>query len=81
VEGTAEELVYIGGVVAKEGKPQAGIEVAIKGTGLFSVTDARGRFTLGGFAPGDYTLVAWQAKGKPKEKKVSVPSGNCDIDL
>ncbi len=81
VEGTAEESIYIGGTVSKEGAPQAGVEVAIKGTGLFSVTDAKGRYTLGGFPPGEYTLVAWQAKGKPREKKVSVPSGNCDINL
>jgi hypothetical protein len=30
---------------------------------------------------GDYTLVVWPDKGKPKEKKISVPAKAGDYDL
>jgi hypothetical protein len=31
--------------------------------------------------PGDYTLVVWPEKGKPKEKKITVPASDGDYDL
>lgn len=76
IEETREELSFIGGTVrdtAQDGAPVAGIEVAIKGTGLFDTTDEQGRFTLGSLPRGQYTLVAWPPEGKPKEKKIAVP--------
>jgi hypothetical protein len=76
-EGTRDELSFIGGTVrdkAEESAPVAGIEVAIKGTGLFDKTDEQGRFTLGGLPRGEYTLVAWPPRGKPREKKIAVPA-------
>lgn len=75
------DMNFIGGTVAKGNEPQTGIEVAIKGTGFFSTTDAQGQFSLGSVPAGDYTLVAWPAKGKPVEKRVSVPAGDYDIEL
>jgi hypothetical protein len=78
------DLTLIGGVVSSSdgpNKPIAEIEVAIKGTGLFTKTDDHGRFTLGNLPPGDYTLVAWPAQGKPREKKISVPSPEGDYNL
>jgi protocatechuate 3,4-dioxygenase beta subunit len=60
-----------------------GIDVAIKGTGLFAKTDDEGRFTLGSIQPGEYTLVVWTPTGKPEEKAVTVPTvdGNYDLEI
>ena len=86
-QGKADfEFVYIGGTVrskAKDHQPISGLSVAIKGTGLFDTTDYLGRFTLGGLVAGDHTLVVWPPKGKPKEKKISIPAddGDYDVDL
>jgi hypothetical protein len=44
----------------------------------------KGNYTLGSLQPGEYTLVAWPAEGKPKEKKITVPAekdGNYDLEL
>lgn len=78
VENTESILVDFGGTVydaAQENEPISGIEVAVKGTGLFTTTDKQGRFILGSLPPGDYTLVAWPADGKPKEQKISLSIG------
>lgn len=85
-DGFSSELTYVGGTIrskAGDGQPLAGLEVAIKGRGWFDKTDEDGRFTLGGMPAGDYTLVVWPEKGKPKEKKISVPAkaGDYDLDL
>jgi hypothetical protein len=77
VEGTRGEVSHIGGTVRekeKGGAPVSGIDVAIKGTGLFATTDDSGHFTLGAMPGGEYTLVAWPAEGKPREKLIVVPS-------
>lgn len=82
--GTASELVAFSGTVWEKGKtgvPRAGIEVAVKGTGLFTRTDPDGRYELGSLPPGDYTLLAWPEKGKPMEKAISLPDGVDDYDL
>lgn len=86
VEETRAEMAFIGGTVrdrTQDGAPLAGIAVAIKGTGLFDTTDEQGRFTLGSMPPGEYTLVAWPPKGKPKEKKITitVPIEDSDYDI
>jgi hypothetical protein len=94
IEGTRGELSFIGGTVragTKDGAPRAGIEVAIKGTGLFDRTNEQGRYRLGGIPRGVYTLVAWPPKGKPREKTVTVPAvddagmpatdGNYDLEI
>ena len=78
---TASEMVYVGGVVAKGNTPQSGLQVAVKGTGWMDTTDEDGRFTLGSLPPGSYTLIAWPAKGKPKETKITIPADSYDIKL
>jgi hypothetical protein len=78
------EMAFIGGTVRTSGPdkpPIPGIEVAIKGTGLFDKTDELGRFILGSLPVGEYTLVAWPVEGKPKEKKITVPASDGDYDL
>jgi len=83
-DGFSTELTYIGGTVRSksgDGQPMSGLQVAIKGRGWFDQTDDDGRFTLGGMPAGDYTLVVWPEKGKPKEKKISVPAAAGDYDL
>ncbi|MFO7682496.1 MAG: Pvc16 family protein, partial [Chloroflexota bacterium] len=82
IPGTAViQSAYIGGYVTRKGEPQANISVALKGTGHFAATDENGRFSLGGLQHGDYTLVAWPEKGKPKESKITIPGKNYDIDM
>jgi len=94
IEETRGELTFIGGTVrdtAQDGAPITGIEVAIKGTGLFDTTDEQGRFTLGSLPRGQYTLVAWPPEGKPKEKRITAPvigedgkpvtDGNYDLEI
>ena len=79
-----DELIYIGGVIRSKstsGPTQSGLQVAIKGTGWMDTSDMEGRFKLGGLPPGDYTLIVWPPDGKPKEKKISVPSPDGDYDL
>ena len=83
-QGTASELVAFSGTVREKGKtgvPRPGVEVAVKGTGLFAKTDAEGRYELGSLPPGDYTLLAWPEKGKPLEKAISLPHSKGDYDF
>ncbi|RPI31618.1 MAG: DUF4255 domain-containing protein [Chloroflexota bacterium] len=80
------EMNFIGGTVrakSSDGPPMSGIEIAVKGTGLFGTTDEQGRYTLGSLPSGDYILVAWPPEGKPREKRVVVPArdGNYDLEL
>jgi hypothetical protein len=84
---TNDQMIFIGGTLrdkSKDAAPLSGVQVAIKGTGLITTTDAEGNYTLGSLQPGEYTLVAWPAEGKPKEKKITVPAekdGNYDLEL
>lgn len=81
-DGLMPEMIYIGGTVKARGEQStAGIQVAVKGTGIFSTTDEQGRFRLGTLPPGEYTLVVWPAEGKPRERKVTVPAPDGDYDL
>lgn len=77
------EMESIGGKVTEGDAPIPGVDVAIKGTGLFTKTDLEGRFVLGRLPSGTYTLVVWPPKGKPREKKVNIPQkeGNYDIQI
>jgi hypothetical protein len=83
--GTTVEGVDFGGTVTSsaDGAPLEGIQVAVKGTGLFATSDPLGRFRMGRLPPGEYVLVAWPAEGKPREKAISLPDGGqaCDIQL
>lgn len=78
------DRTFIGGTVLSKGsekKPLAGVDVAVKGTGLFDRTDDQGRFTLGSLPPGEYTLVVWTSAGAPKEKRIQVPAGDGNYDM
>ena len=75
------ERAFIGGVVRQDAQPQVGIEVAIKGTGYLTMTDANGRFRLGALPTGSYTLIAWPPHGKPKQTDIAIPQPSYDIDL
>ncbi len=85
------EMVFIGGTVRDQlkGAPQAGIDVALKGTGYIGKTDDQGNFIFRGLQPGDYTLVAWLPERKPGErprfieKKITVPmrGGGYDLEI
>jgi hypothetical protein len=82
--GEALNLVTIGGTVHEKGngqKPLTGIQVAVKGTGMFAQSDAQGRFRLGGLLPGQYTLVAWMPDGKTIERRVKLPADDGDYDI
>ena len=83
-DGFSAELTHVGGTIrskSADGEPLSGLEVAIKGKGWFDKTDDDGRFRLGAMPAGDYTLVVWPEKGKPKEKKISVPATDGDYDV
>lgn len=81
-DGVAGEASYIAGIVhAKNGDPQANIEVAVKGTGFLTTTDNEGRYILGGLPSGAYTLVAWPTSGKPRQKQVTIPAASGDYDI
>jgi hypothetical protein len=80
------EMNFIGGTVMDRRHsrmPLSGIQVVIQGTGLLSITDQQGRFTLGSLPPGAYTLVAQAPSGKPQAKPIRIPEkeGNYDIEL
>jgi hypothetical protein len=83
-EARGNEMNLIGGTVrAKDGgnSPVAGVNVAVKGTGLFSTTNTHGQFTLGSLPVGEHILVAWPEEDRPVERKITVPAreGNYDI--
>lgn len=80
---TVLERVDLGGTVqsAKSGDPLSGIQVAIKGTGLFTTTDTSGRFRLGSLPPGEYILIAWPEEGRPLEKAITLPGDGRAYDL
>lgn len=79
-EGTSESKTYIGGFVRKAGEPQPGLQVALKGTGLFAVTDKEGLFRLD-VPEGSHTLVTWLEDGKPQERPITVPGEDYDIEI
>ena len=83
VDSTVVEWSSIGGQVraGAGGKPAAGIQVAVKGSGLFAASDENGQYTLNGLPPGEYILVAWPAEGRPLEKKVTLPGKPGDYDF
>lgn len=83
-QAVSGERAWIGGRVysRSEGKPGlAGVRVTVRGTSLWAETDAQGQFRLGSLPRGDYTLIGWPARGKPVEKKVSIPASQDGYDL
>lgn len=83
-EGQLPDHVAVGGTVwdhTPGGARQSGIQVAVKGTGLFTTTDSLGRYVLENVPPGELTLVAWPPEGKPVEKRVQAPGPATEYDL
>lgn len=55
----SQQLMTLTGQVSLEdGSAGAGANVLLKNTGLASLTDGEGRFSISGIQPGDYTIVA-----------------------
>jgi hypothetical protein len=82
--GDMAGLIYFGGTLRykKDGQnPISGIQVAVKGTGIFTTSDAEGRYRLGWLPAGDYTLVIWPPTGNPIEKQVTLPAKADDYDF
>jgi len=86
--GARDDTIYtVSGRITGSGAdapPLAGVQVAIRGTGFGAQSDADGRYRLRGLSAGAYTLVFWQAEGKPVEKEVQVPptaNGAYDIQI
>ncbi len=77
------DLIVLAGTVRahEDGTPLPAIDVALKGTGYLTTTDAQGRFVLGSVPPGDYTLVAWPSEGKPKQRTIQIPAADGDYDM
>lgn len=81
-ENIAFETAFIGGAVRnRAGEPQAAVTVALRNTGYLTTTDRLGRFTLRSVPPGAYTLVAWGADGKPRQREIAVPASDGDYDI
>jgi hypothetical protein len=87
-DSLGSDRIFIGGNILKKGGkgtqatiPIAGMQVAIKGTGLFTTSDDKGQFLLGSLPPGDYVLVGWLPDGNVKEKKITVPTKGESYDL
>lgn len=69
--GTVEGTVS----AADGGAPLAGVTVRVEGTALQAVTDAAGRFRIGGVEPGARTLSAHRLGLEPLVRPVDVPAG------
>lgn len=69
----------------KQGAPVANLEVAIEGVGLYTRTDAQGRFRFAGLMPGAYTLVVRISDTQKAAKKpINVPpklNENYDMEV
>lgn len=75
--GKGAPLTYIGGVVyskGKESQPLADVEVVIDGTGLYTRTDAEGKFRFFGLQPGDFKLFVRSGGKESKPKAITVPA-------
>ncbi len=82
IESTVTKRAYFGGTVrGADGAPRPGIQVAVKGTGLFVTTDERGHYTLRTLPPGQYTLVAWPEEDRPREKNIHLPGSGQEYDI
>jgi len=80
----AERLVQITGVVHKEGEPTQGIseaKVVAKEAGMTAVTDEQGRYYFSKLTAGTHTLQVLIAGKKVREKSVSIPETNYDLEV
>ena len=83
-EEQGEEWLQIGGTVRKKGKGEgvlAGVSVAVKQSGLSTVTDEQGNFKLSKIKKGNYILQVTAPGKAAKEIEVEVPGDTYDIEL
>lgn len=80
-EKTAVTNATIGGIITKSQKPQSDLQITVKESGQSTITDNDGRFILGALPYGNHTIVVWSPEGKPKEKEITVPGDNYDIEI
>jgi len=79
-----ESFVRVAGVAHRKGDLLAGVpnlKIAVVGTGFQATTDEEGKFSFSGLQHGDYALRVETPEGKTSERKVTVPSGDYDIEL
>jgi len=78
--GALVELHRFGGVVRDaDGEPIAGAWVAVPEAGLWTATDATGRFVLNRILPGKLHIVVRTATGDEAEVTAEVPGDRVDI--
>ena len=73
-----------GRVTTTDGQPAAGVSINLKGTGIGTLTDAAGYFSLRNVKPGGYTLVVSFVGLRTREQFVSVKensSGTVSLSL
>ncbi|MCA9921802.1 MAG: DUF4255 domain-containing protein [Anaerolineales bacterium] len=80
-EGTAVTNATIGGTITKLQEPQPGLQVTVKASGQSTTTDKDGRFILAALPYGTHTIVVWSPEGKSKEKVITVPGSNYDMEI
>lgn len=75
-EQIAIRSIRISGTIRnKTNLPLAGIPVTLKGTTFSTLTDENGRYQLGSFPAGTYTLMIWPADTPPLERELTIPAG------
>ena len=77
-------FVEVAGVAHRKGDAAAGVadaRVVVKGTGLEATTDGEGKFVFPRLGHGDYTLRLDISDAKSVERKVTVPSGDYDVEI
>jgi hypothetical protein len=78
-----QDNIFIGGTVRHKatGESLKKVKVEIKGLGLFSETDERGRFKLGPVTYGAHTLVASPTAETAPESSTTIPSQEKEITV
>ena len=64
-----------GRVLGEMGQPLPGVQIVLVGTRLGAMTGDNGRFTIGGVAPGTYTVRAQRIGYRAAERAVTVTAG------
>ena len=76
------EMHRIGGVVTdSEGEPAANAWVTLPESGLWTSTDAKGRYRFDRVTPGTHRCVARAVDGTEAELEIEVPSNKTDLQL
>lgn len=81
LDTVASHKTTVGGQVRKNGQPQPQLRVALADTGFETITNDQGQYQLNSLPHGEYTLVVWPEKGKPRQKRISVPGTDFNVDL